>query len=330
MAGVSILGCGMFVPPDLATNEDFTKFVETSDEWIVTRTGIKTRHVANGMLTYQMGTKAAAQALAAANLTPDDIDMVIGTTVTGDFLTPSLACMVASELGIKEAACMDLNAACAGFVYALSTARLYLSAGEANRILIVSAEMVTRMVDYSDRSTCVLFGDGAGAAIVTKGEGAFASYLGGDPSGAGKIFAKLPLTDSPFRTKPLSWQTETMQNYDWLNMYMDGNDVYKFAVNAMPNAVREAVARVGWQVEDLDLVIPHQANIRIVQTAMKKLGLPMERCYSNIKNYGNTSSACIPICLSEMQAAGILKPGMKLCLVGFGAGLVYGAAAFEV
>lgn len=330
MAGITILGCGMYIPSDLATNEDFARFVDTSDEWITTRTGIKTRHMANGILTYQMGTEAAKQALREAGVTADQIDLVIGTTVTGDFLTPSMSCMVAGELGMTEVPCMDLNAACAGFVYALDVAQKYLASGDVKRILIVSSEMVTRMVDYTDRSTCVLFGDGAGAMVVAKGEGGFATYISGDPSGAEKIFTKLPMSDSPFRTKTPQWKNPLMQDYPLGLMYMDGNDVYKFAVSAMPRAVEIAAKRLGITADQLDLIVPHQANIRIVQTAMKKLGLPMERCYCNIDEYGNTSSACIPVCLHELRQAGRLKSGMKICLVGFGAGLVYGAAAFEI
>lgn len=327
--GISIIGSGFYVPEVIASNDDFTKIVDTSDEWITTRTGIKTRHIANGELTYQMGAKAASQAVEQAGIDQGDIDMVIGCTVTGDCLTPSMACLVAREMGIEDACCFDVNAACAGYVFALDVAQKYLACGEAKTVLLVAAEMVTRMVDYSDRSTCVLFGDGAAATVVTAGEGLYASHIGSAPQGADKIFTKLPEMSNPFKTGKNDWGDERMNAAPALFMQMAGNDVYKFATTIMPEAVEKAAAKAGLTLEDLDLIIPHQANIRIVQTAIKRLKLPLDKFYINIQEFGNISSACIPLGLSQLREQGKLKKGDKICLVGFGAGLTYGAAVFE-
>ena len=327
--GLNIIGAGMYVPETIADNNDFTKIVDTSDEWITTRTGIKTRHINNGELTFQMGAKAAAQAVKDAGIEVEKIDMVLGTTVTSDFLTPSLACMVAKEIGIEDAACMDLNAACSGYVFALDVAKKYLDSGEFHCILIVSSEIVTRMVDYTDRGTCVLFGDGAAATIVTQGEGLYAASLRSSPQGALKIFTKLPEPENPFKTKASDWGDERLQEAAPYHMQMQGHDVYKFATVAMADAVEQAAQKAGLSPEDLDIIIPHQANIRIVQTAIKRLKLPVERFYVNIQEYGNISSACIPLAITELKSQGRLKKGDKVCVVGFGAGLTYGAAVFE-
>lgn len=328
--GLNIIGAGMYVPETIADNEDFSKIVDTSDEWITTRTGIKTRHINNGELTFQMGAKAAADAVKDAGIDVNEIDMVLATTVTADCLTPSLACMVAKEIGIEDAVCMDLNAACAGYVFALDVAKKYIDSGEFKKILIVSAEIVTRMVDYTDRGTCVLFGDGAAATIVTAGEGIYASCLKSAPQGADKIFTKLPEPQNPFKTQKADWGDEKMNAAPDGYMQMMGNDVYKFAIQAMPEAVELAAQKAGVSPADLDCIIPHQANIRIVQTAIKRLKLPMDKFYVNIQRYGNISSACIPLAITELKQAGKLNKGDKICVVGFGAGLTYGAAVFEI
>lgn len=327
--GLQIIGSGMYVPDVIADNEDFSKIVDTSDEWITTRTGIKTRHITNGLLTFQMGAKASKEAIERAGIQPNDIDMIIGTTVTGDCLTPSMACLVGQELGIEDAACMDLNAACAGYVFALDVAKKYLDSKDAKTILIVSAETVTRMVDYTDRSTCVLFGDGAGATIVTADDGLYSAVLKSSPMGAYKIYTKFPEPRNPFQKKGYDWGDEAVNAAPDLFMQMAGNDVYKFATTAMPQAVEMAAQKAGIDPKELDWIIPHQANIRIVQTAIKRLKLPAEKFYINIQDFGNISSACIPLAIAQLCEQGKLKKGQKVCLVGFGAGLTYGAAIFE-
>lgn len=327
--GINIISTGMYVSDVIATNEDFAKMVDTSDEWITTRTGIKTRHIVDGKLNFQMGALAAKQAIEKINLNPQEIDMIIGTTVTPDCLTPSLACLVGKELGIESAAAMDLNAACAGYVFALDVAKHYLESGEFQKILIVSSEIITRMVDYTDRGTCVLFGDGAAATIVTKGEGIYSCALKGKPQGADKIFTKLPIGTNPFATKEIDWGYEAMNAAPDYFMQMAGNEVYKFATVAMPEAVEIAAEKAGIAVSEIDMIVPHQANIRIVQTAIKRLKLPEDHFYINIQEFGNISSACIPLALTQLSEQGRLHKGDKICLVGFGAGLTYGASIFE-
>lgn len=327
--GIKIKGCGYYVPELVASNEDFSKIVETSDEWITTRTGIKTRHIANGDLAYKMGADASLKAIKDAQIKLDEIDMIIGTTVTADCLTPSMACLVGKELGIEKAICYDINAACAGYVFALDIAHKYLACGDCKNILIVSSEIVSRMVDYTDRGTCVLFGDGAAATVVSYSDKEYKSYINSDPQGADKIFAKLPSTPNPFVTKEKDWSDERMQKAPDLFMQMAGNDVYKFATTTMPDAVLKASEKAGWDINDLDIIVPHQANIRIVQTAIKKLKLSEDKFYINIQDYGNISSACIPLALSQLKEQGKLQDGKKVCLVGFGAGLTYGATVFE-
>ncbi len=327
--GLTIKGTGMYVPDVIADNDDFAKIVDTSDEWITTRTGIKTRHITNGELAFQMGAEAARMAIKDAGIEVEDVDMVLGTTVTADCLTPSMACLVAKEIGIEDAVCMDLNAACAGYVFALDIAQKYLECGDCKTVLIVSSEIVTRMVDYTDRSTCVLFGDGAAATVVTKGDGLYSSVIKSSPQGADKIFTKLPVPENPFKTGTADWGDERMNDAPTGFMQMQGNDVYKFATTAMPQAVEAAAEKAGISLEEIDLIIPHQANIRIVQTAMKRLKMPKEKCYVNIQDYGNISSACIPLGLCQLKEQGQLKKGDKICVVGFGAGLTYGAAIFE-
>lgn len=330
--GVKIIGSGKYLPPFTASNNDFTKIVDTSDEWIVQRTGISTRHLSVKESTYQMGVKAAEEAIANAKIDRSEIDLVIATTVSGDFTTPSMACMAAHDLGITGAPCFDMNAACAGFVYALDVAEMYLSTGRAKCALIISSEMLSRLTDYSDRSSCVIFADGAGACVVKAGERMYQSFVSSETEGAHRIFAHAAPLQNPFAEDC----DGKFENEDALfghgngrYIYMEGREVYKFATRAMPYAVEQACKKAGIGIEDLDLIIPHQANSRIVQTAAKNMGVPMDKCYINIDRYGNTSSACIPIGITECVADGRLQKGSKVCLVGFGAGLVYAASVFE-
>lgn len=329
--GIRIIGTGFYVPSYTATNEDFTKIVDTSDEWITTRTGIKKRHiVTDNTFVWQMGANAAKMAIADAGLSADDIDLVIGTTCTADYLTPSLACLVANDIGAKKPACIEINSACAGFVYALDMAKRYLSDPDYRNALIVSSEMLSKMTDYADRSTCVLFGDGAGAAVLTKSDMPFVSELGSDPTGGHFLFARgVDAGNNPFRDAPFDPTADGFAETAPHKLHQDGREVYKFATRAMPGAVKAACQKAGMEPRQLDWVFSHQANRRILETAAKNLNVPLERFFINIEEYGNMSSACIPVCLAQAQRAGKLMRGQKLCAVGFGGGLVYAAAVFE-
>ncbi len=329
MTGISILGTGRYLPDRVVSNEEFTAFIETSDEWISSRTGISKRHFADGETTWRMGAQAAQAALDKAGVKAEEIDLIVGTTVTADYQTPSMACVVQHAIGAANAYCFDINAACSAFVYALDLVRSQLACGGARTALIVSSEMLSRLTDFADRTTCVLFGDGAGACVVRAEEKRYASCLGSDGSGYGLIFCKNPPPASPFRVKPDELDDISSTDIKLGHLWQNGREVYKFATKIMPEAVHNACVKAGVKEEDLAYIIPHQANARIVQAAMKNMGLPMEKAWLTIEHTGNTSSASIPIALDELAESGKLKRGDLLCAVGFGAGLTYGAAVFE-
>lgn len=329
MTGLKICGTGSYLPAHVVDNVAFEKIVETSDEWITTRTGIKSRHIADGDTTWSMGYEAARRALESAEISAGDVDLILATTVTADYITPSLSCVIQGLLGAKNAACIDLNCACAGFVYALDMAHRYLQGGDIKTVLIVSSEMLSRCTNYEDRATCVLFGDGAGAAVVRAADAPFASVLGADGTGAHLMFGKNPEPKNPFSSAPLTANAISESPLGIGNFFMDGKEVYKFATHAMPEALRRSCEKAGVTVESLDWVIPHQANIRIVQTSMKNLKLPMERALINIDHTGNTSSATIPVMLDEAARDGRLRRGQLLGMAGFGAGLIYAGAVME-
>lgn len=330
MLGISIKGTGMYLPSTIVTNDDFSKIVETSDEWITTRTGIKQRHISNGELTWQMGAKSAKQAIEKAGINPEDIDLIIHTSVTPDYTTPSMSCIIQDSIGAINAACIDVNCACSGFVYSLDMARRYISCGDFKTVLIVSSETLSRMTDYNDRSTCVLFGDGSASCVVVGNQDKkFASFLGSNGAGSSSLFARANPIQNPFNDfvdpQELDNFPDSNENY----IYMNGREVYKFAVNAIPMAITKACEKINISPEDIDLIIPHQANVRIVETAANKLNLPLDKFYTNLEKYGNTSSASIPIALNEAVEKGLIKKGDKVCVVGFGAGLTYAAAIIE-
>ncbi|MFA9381514.1 MAG: 3-oxoacyl-ACP synthase III family protein [Acetanaerobacterium sp.] len=328
-SGIHILGTGAFTPSITVNNEDFTRIVETSDEWITKRTGMKTRHLSAGEPTWYLGVQAAKKALEQSGVSPAEIDLVLFTTISADFLSPSMACIAARELSIQNAVCYDLNCACTGFVYALDMARRFLATDGATKILIISSERLSAVTDYTDRSTCVLFGDGAAACVLEQKSALFSSFLATDCTGANLLFIRAPQSRHPFITDENAVTIEDGFPQTKDKLYMDGKEVYKFATRAMPEAVEKVCERAGIAVNDLAMIIPHQANTRIVDTAAQKLGIGMERIFCNVEKYGNTSSASIPIALDELNRTGRLHRGDKLCTVGFGAGLTYGAAVFE-
>lgn len=331
MIGIKMIGAGMYIPDTIASNEDFVQLVDTSDEWIMRRTGIKTRHLSDGELTWQMGLKAAKDAIADAGIDPSKIDMVIHTSVTADYFYPSMSNIIIGKLGMKEAFGIDISCACAGFVYGMDMAQRYLASDDVKTVLIVSSENITKTVDYTDRSTCVLFGDGAGAVIVQKGEHPLYSFLRVEGDGAPKIFAhSLPPGNAFCSEESRAKHAQEFPQGKAHFMHMDGREVYKFATRVIPYAIEQICKKAQIEKDELALIVPHQANIRIIETAAKTLEIPLERFYTNIHEYGNISSACIPVCLCELKRQGRLKAGDKIAIVGFGAGLIYGGAVFTV
>ena len=331
MNGIEILGTGCFAPDFVANNDKFSEILDTSDEWIFPRTGIKQRHIATDIPNYYMGAQAAKNALNAANFDAENVDLIIVSTCTPDFFYPAMSCLIQKLIGAKNASCFDVNSACTGFITSLDIAHKFLATDKYKHILIVSSEKLSQQVDYTDRASSILFGDAAGAVLLKKSDKPFYSYLGAEGDEFEALYCKVhyeancPWYGDIDKFYENRFDTPQKQNF----LVQDGKAVYKFAVNAMANAVKNAAAQGGYDVSELDIVIPHQANLRIIEKATELLGIPSERVYTNIEHMGNVSSACIPICLDELRSAGRIKPGMKICFVGFGAGLTYGAAIIE-
>ena len=327
VTGVKIKGIGKYVPEMVATNEDFTKIVETSDEWITQRTGIKQRHITNGEPTYYLGAMAAKAAMADAGVKAEDIDLIIATTVTGDYFTPSLSCLIQREIGAIGCIAFDLNAACAGFVYGFDTAKRYLQTGDGIKtVLLVASEELSKFVDYTDRSSCVLFGDGAAAFVLETAEDTtYSSFLGADGNGAKYLASRALKSENAFRTNSEEFDMDMPETKDYF-FKQDGKEVYKFATKALPNAVEQACAKIEISPDDLDWIVPHQANIRIIQAVQERLGYSDDKVVTNIKYYGNTSAASIPLALAESVEKGNVKLGSTAILCGFGAGMTWGGA----
>lgn len=321
---VGILGTGKYVPERVLTNQQLEQMVETNDEWIVTRTGIKERRIAaSDEATSDLAFKAAQQALDNAGLTADDIDLIIVATITPDMFFPSTACLVQDKLGATCPA-FDVSAACSGFIYSLATANGFIQSGLYRKVLVIGAETLSRITDYTDRNTCILFGDGAGAVVlgeVEEGRGFQSFVLGADGSG-GEL---LKVTGGGSR-KPAS--ADTVNNKEH-SIYMAGNEVFKFAVRIMGSAAEEAVEKAGLSKADIDLLVPHQANIRIIQSALNRLELTEDKALINIDQYGNMSAASIPVALAEAVEQNRIKAGDTLCLVGFGGGLTWGSTVLK-
>ena len=329
MSGVLIAGTGMYVPSKVVTNEEMKQFVDTSDEWIVQRTGIHERHFSTGEPNWYMGVQAAKQAVENAGIDPKEIDIIISSAITPDYFYPTVACTVQDELGADNAFCWNLGAACSGFVYALDVARSYLAVGSAKTVLIVCSEVMSKSLDFSDRTTCVLFGDGAGAAVVKKSDGLYASCMGSDGRTGAALLARALPVNTPFAVDKDNPKYDKYMKSNGNYVKMNGKAVYRFTAHAIPNMVTGACGRAGIDVHDLDLIVPHQANVRIIEKAAEHLDFPMEKMYVNIDRYANTSCASVPICLAELDAAGKLKRGEKIALAGFGGGLTCGAIVME-
>ena len=322
---VGILGIGHYVPEKIVTNFDLEKIVDTSDEWITERTGIKQRHIAAPeQATSDMSVIAAQRALADAGVAPEELDLVILATASPDHAFPSTACLVQDRIGANHAAAFDLSAGCSGFVYSLGVASQMVKSGLYNKILIIGAETLSSIINWQDRNTCVLFGDGAGAAVVgevEEGYGVLGIDLGADGSGGKYLFQ--PAGGS---RKPAS--EETVANHEH-TIHMNGPEVFKFAIQIMGKTAKTALANAGMKPEELDLLVPHQANLRIITSAAKRLKMPMEKVWVNVDKYANTSAASIPIALCEAQSAGALKKGDNVLLAGFGAGLTWAAIVLK-
>ena len=320
-----ITGWGMAVPERVLTNSEIAQMVETSDEWIYTRTGIRERHIAGADdTTASLATQAAMQALEVARLNPSALDLIIVSTSSPEYIFPATACLVQDRLGASKAGAFDLLAACTGFIYALNMATQAIRSGAAENALVIGAETLSRIVDWKDRNTCVLFGDGAGAFVLQASEersGLLSAVMRADGSGGNLLI--LPGGGSAHPT------TLESVHQGLHHLQMNGREVFRFATRAMAQATQEAVKNAGLIMQDIQLVIPHQANYRIIETAVKSLDIPMERCFINLDRYGNTSTASIPIATCEAIQQGRLIPGALVVFVGFGAGLTWGAAVVE-
>lgn len=313
MSGIKICGMGHYAPPKLMTNEDLTKIVDTSDEWITTRTGIKTRHHCVEETHADMCREAARMALKNAGVAPEEIGACIVATLTPDYLAPSAACLVQRDVGLPhDTVCFDLNGACSGFLFAMHTMECLLAASPRKYGLVIGAEMLSRFINWQDRGTCVLFGDAAGAAVVEWSEEyeSIHALLGchGDSD-------MLGVTGAGHADPP--------------QIFMHGQPVFKFAVTAVPWCIDQVLARNGRTVDDVDFFVFHQANARIIDLAVRKYHIPEEKYYKNIERYGNTSAASIPTVLSELAQQGRVGSGSRVLLVGFGGGLTWGAALVE-
>ncbi len=313
-----IAGTGSALPEKVVSNDDLAQFLDTSDEWIYTRTGIRRRHVLTHERLDDLAIASAKQALADAGVSGAEVDLILCATMRGDTYTPSLACTVGEAVGSRAPA-FDLNAACVGVLYAMEIADSFISSGKAKTVLIVSAEAMSKLVDWADRSTCVLFGDGTGAMVVKKGQGRLAGVLCSDPDSHVIRMPNFEGMNSPYN--------QTAQ--EKLAMYMDGGEVYKFAVNAMGRRIEEACARAGLAPADIDWYLPHQANVRIIDASLKKYHIPKEKVLLNIAECGNMSATSVMVLLDEYAKKGTFRRGDKLLLVAFGGGLTSGAVIVE-
>jgi 3-oxoacyl-[acyl-carrier-protein] synthase-3 len=315
----------MCVPQRVVTNDDLAQMLDTSDEWIRSRTGIGERRLAGeGETTAQMATEAARAALQVADADPRDVDLVIVATATPDHPMPSTACQVQIGIGAIHAGAFDLNAGCSGFVYALVMGHQAIASGEHNLVMVIGADTLSRTLDWQDRSTCVLFGDGAGAVLLRASEGPagiLATVLGADGAGADLLMIPAGGSAQPITAEALAAKDNCLR--------MDGPQVFRFASRAVPEAIRDVTKRAGLRLDELAWIIPHQANERIIEAAAKRLGVPPERFYLNLDRYGNTSAASVPIALCEAVAQGHVQHGQNLALVGFGAGLTWAAVALR-
>ncbi len=320
-----ILGVGYYVPEKILTNFDLEKIVDTSDEWITERTGIKQRHIASEeQATSDLSTNAAKIALDRAGVKPEELDLIIVCTLTPDMFFPSTSCIVQKNLGAVNAGAFDLSAGCSGFVYGLSVAMQMVSTGIHKKVLVIGAETLSRITNWDDRNTCVIFADGAGAAVVgqvPEKYGFINSVLGADGSGGEYIIMPAGGSRMPPSHETVESKLQTI--------HMDGSEVFKFASKIVPKAAQEVLEGTGVNISDIDIVIPHQANVRIINSAAKRLGLPVEKFFVNIEKYGNTSAGSVAIALAEAWEKGLIKKDDHVMLIGFGTGLTWASCVVK-
>lgn len=322
---VGITGTGSYLPEKELTNFDLENMVDTTDEWIKTRTGIsKRRVVEDNIATSDLATEAAKRAIDNAGLSSEDIDLIIVATVTPDMAFPSTACIVQKNIGAKNAAAFDIEAACSGFIYGITIGEQFIKSGVYKNVLVIGAETLSKIINWKDRNTCVLFGDGAGAAIlqpVKEGYGILSSSLGADGSSGDYL-------TQPAGGSRIPASIETVAN-NLHYVQMDGSEVFKFAVRIMAKSALQAIESSGLKLNDIDYMIPHQANIRIIEAAAKRLNLDMDKVYVNLNNYGNMSAASVPVALDEAVRKGNIKTGDIVTLVAFGGGLTWGSSVIR-
>lgn len=322
MNNVRLIGTGSYAPSKVVTNFDLSEIVDTSDEWISTRTGIRERRISSGEDTSLLASKAALNAIKASNINPLDIDLIIVATTSPDSFTPSTACLVQANIGADNATCFDIGAACSGFIYALNTAVQFIKSGSSKTALVIGAEVLSKILDWSDRSTCVLFGDGAGAAILEASDenSILSIYTGSEGKKAEFLRCPAVSVNNPFTKGAIRAVS---------NVSMNGKEIFRFATKVIPKGIEEVLKNSQYTFEDIKYIIPHQANMRIIEFVAKKLGIDCNKFYMNLDKYGNTSAASIPLALDEMVRRGLLNRGDKIILVGFGGGLTYGSVLIE-
>jgi 3-oxoacyl-[acyl-carrier-protein] synthase-3 len=315
-----IIGIGGYVPERTVTNEELENIVETSDQWITTRTGIKERRISTGEKTSQIALKAAQHAIERANIKANEIDLIILATTTPDFFTPSTASLIQAELGLQDIPSFDISAGCTGFIYGLQIADKFIKSGQSKCVLIIGAEVLSKVLDWNDRNTCVLFGDGAGAAILRKSkkEGIVSTYTGSQGDLKGFLTIPAISVKNPF----LKGQLDTNNHH---RIFMNGKEIFKFATHIMLKSIETLLAENKLEISDIDYIVPHQANYRIIDNVAKKLKVSGDIFYKNMDHFGNTSAASIPLALDEMIQKKMINSGSRIIMVGFGGGLTWGA-----
>jgi 3-oxoacyl-[acyl-carrier-protein] synthase-3 len=322
---VSIIGTGSYVPEKILTNADLSRIVKTSDEWITTRTGIKERRIAaKDEHTSDMAAKAALKAIEQAKISPAEIDLILVATATPDMLFPATACFVQKKIGATHAACLDISAACAGFLFGLEIAQQFITSHAHDTVLVIGAEKLTSITNWTDRNTCVLFGDGAGAAVLRhrgSAHGVISTHIGSDGQYTDILFMPGGGSRCPITRENVDLNLQTI--------HMTGKEVYKQAVTAMLSAAKKALDQAGLSIEDIACVIPHQANVRIIEAIADRLGISRDKMFVNLDRYGNTSAAAVAIALDEANSSGRIKPGVYVLIVVFGGGLTWASTVIE-